>query len=524
MFSQFKNHQQKILIAIIVLALIGIVSFQFKIRSQSKVFKQSLESLSLKLESNLNTKADIKTDDSKYLVEDLAQYFLARIDFLERSNTVLQNAFLSLEQGNRDPDFLKEKICNSIIEDGVDPTEISKGYDCLAQLELKKNNSASIYRAIKYESLALEAFYTKKYQQNLLAIITNVPVIEKLEDFDEYAFLDKLSKSKDTDVASRALYRMSLIKSLGRASSVESYNFDLIKSSNLKRQAQKLTSFQNRKSVDVLFSLNDNEKYVNYAKTTIASILLNADLDSDYNFYVIMDSQEPISTEHRALLNSLQSMGSYKIEFITLPKDILDHANPSFSSPRVRVSFQKFVVENVLNKLDSVINLDVDIIVLRDLYKLQHQEDFGQNIFAGASEPLKLGRNRLCDLGYDYINTGVIVQNLKLMREVKNSTYLINQYQKEYKSKDQSCFAFRDQDALNIIYKDKMKPISRRWNSPVIGWNNTPISVDIHTPFMPFIIHFTGEKPSKEAVRQESLLYLSYEELANYESSAQPTK
>jgi hypothetical protein len=86
-------------------------------------------------------------------------HLFSYVDSLERRYTALENSF----------DSLKEKTCNSLIEESADRFEIAKGYDCLATIELNKNDLASTYRAIRYESLALEASYSELYQKKLLS-------------------------------------------------------------------------------------------------------------------------------------------------------------------------------------------------------------------------------------------------------------------------------------------------------------------------------------------------------------------
>jgi lipopolysaccharide biosynthesis glycosyltransferase len=302
---------------------------------------------------------------------------------------------------------------------------------------------------------------------------------------------------------------MSLIYSIGRASSLKNYNYDLIKAATLRNQALKLVDFNKRKSIDILFSLNNNQEYINYARTTISSILLNADLDSDYNFYFIMDNQDPISSANQNRINSLHHLGPYETKFITLPKNILDNKN-AFNDPLVRLIFQRFLVEDVLANLDSIITLDLDILVLRDLYKLQYQEDFDQKILAGSLDYMTINRKELCDFRYTYINSGVTVQNLSLMRNLKSSTYLIDKYQNK-NSKNEQCFIMPEQDTLNMAYKDQIKPISRRWNKLT--------EFNYNIDYLPFILHFAGNKPSETNKSPEHLLYMQYKDLSNHRAN-----
>jgi lipopolysaccharide biosynthesis glycosyltransferase len=439
-----------------------------------------------------------------------SNYLLERVDSLERRSTVLEGSISSLKQETKN---YKKQICNNMVNEGINPAEISEGYHCLAQIELDNGSRSSVYKSIRYESLALETSYKKIYQDSLFSIIKGVDLSQIPYNIDEYNFLSDLSKSDDNNVVSRALYRMSLINSIGRASSLREYNYNLSEASNLKNKAKSLISFPEMKSTDIIFTIDNNATYIKYAQIAIASILLNADLDNHYNFYFVTDEEEPLSSENKEKLNYLHDLGSYKVRFINPPAELFYKEGKSFFEPQMRNQIQRFIAEDVLTDLDSALYLDVDLIALRDLYDLQHL-NFEGNIFAAATEYMEMDRRASCGLNYTYVNIGVVVENLKLMRESKNAAYLTKKYYEDLGASNQTpyndlksntCFALPNQDMFNRIYKDKIKFISRRWNYlPIYEYN---------AKLMPFIIHFAGTKPSDDSNSLEDLLYMRYKKL-----------
>jgi lipopolysaccharide biosynthesis glycosyltransferase len=406
-----------------------------------------------------------------------SNHLMARIDSLERKDQVIFNITESILKEDISKNHLLEKLCNALIEEETDLSRIAEGYNCLAKLEYTKNDSFSAYRAIKNISYALEANYKEEYLRNLLYFITNSNKTDKN--------VEELIASENRDVKSKALYRMSLVYLLGRTSSKEEINYQLEKSIFIKAKILKDLNPPVTNKINILFSLNNSLKYINYAKNLIASLLLNADLNTYYNFYILMDKDEPISQENKNKLQNLTYISPYNIEFKFLPTEILKQ-HKVFSNVKNRILFGRFMVEDLFPELNSIITLDVDLIALRDLSDLKNQKNEDQFILAGMSEGFKIEDKTLCNFPYDYINSGVTVQNLKKMREMNNTKIIIEKYLEIQNNGSAKCRHFPEQDVLNILYKNNMKFISKRWNYiPLHNFSNK---------FMPFIIHFAGVK------------------------------
>lgn len=404
-------------------------------------------------------------------IDKFSNHSFAKIESLQRENQVLIDLLL---QNKID----KEQLCNVLIEDAEDLIKIAEGYHCLAKIEYNKKDDLSAYRAIKNISYALEANYKEEYRQDLFYFITG--------SYENVKKLEELANSADKKIKNRALYRMSLISSLGRDSSLEKKNYELEKSIAIKANILKELDINNYKKIDVLFSLNNNPNYLSYAKNVMISALLNADLNTYYNFYILMDKEDPILEENKKSLASLTYISPYKIEYRFLPTEKLKK-HKAFDDITTRLLFGRFMVEDIFPELDSIISLDVDIIVLRDLYKLQHQENLNQYILAATSEGYKVQDKRLCNFPYAYINAGVMVQNLKKMREIKNTELILSKYKQMQEELSGRCLYSLDQDVMNILYEDQIKFISKRWDY-IPAYN-------FSTKFMPFIIHFAGIKP-----------------------------
>ena len=449
-------------------------------------------------------------DEYPRQIDVFANHLSGDIDSLQRQNKVLYEIVdnLLLDKSNKNEAL--ERLCTSITEDSISSIELAKGYDCLANIEKNKADPAAIYRAIRNESYALEVNYDEKYQNNLWSIIFKGYEDEIKLNQEEISVLNQLAESSNLELKARAMYRLSLINSLGRTSSLGDYNYNLQEASVFRNKVLDEIKLSKKKPINIAFSLNNNPKYIRYAKTTIASILLNADLDSRYNFYVIMDSEDPISEINKKALMSLNSIEPYSIEFKTIPKEIFRNKE-GFDDIKTRLLFSRFLLENFLPELDSIITLDVDIIVLRDLYKLQYQSDLGNYPIAGVIEGKDTRERSLCQFSHNYINAGVMVQNLKLMRQIGNTDLILNKYQEMQDTESFRCLRLLDQDVVNTVFKNKTLFLSKRWNYiALLGFSGKS---------MPFIIHYAGMKYgsyNESSMKTLNRINMKYQEFADY--------
>ena len=135
---------------------------------------------------------------------------------------------------------------------------------------------------------------------------------------------------------------------------------------------------------------------------------------------------------------------------------------------------------DILKDLDKVIYLDIDILVRKPLDELWNLDI--ENYYIAAVEDLNI---RLfwqsCFVGIEeeeYINSGVLLMNLKKMRQdnlVKKMKFLLTTVE----------LKFLDQDALNIACNKKIYYIDTRFNSSYISGEVSD----------PFIYHGVRIKP-----------------------------
>ncbi len=112
-----------------------------------------------------------------------------------------------------------------------------------------------------------------------------------------------------------------------------------------------------------------------------------------------------------------------------------------------RADYLKFNLATILAKTDKVLYLDGDVIVLKDLTELYNTDI--EDYYAAAAQDLE--STWIDKRKEPYFNNGVMLINLKKMREDNIETKLIN-----YKKNDK-INRFMTQDAFNTVLYKKVK-------------------------------------------------------------------
>lgn len=152
------------------------------------------------------------------------------------------------------------------------------------------------------------------------------------------------------------------------------------------------------------------------------------------------------------------------------PKD-----GPNFNSPFTYMAMMKAALTKLFPDIDQLLILDVDTIVREDISSLW-DIDLSDHYFAAVREPKMSDK-----LGYKYANFGVVMMNLKLLRETGMDDRVIH----EINTVRHQC---PEQDPFNIFCKGKWKELPNRYNDTRVAGNNLTNS---HAE-SPAISHFAG--------------------------------
>lgn len=210
--------------------------------------------------------------------------------------------------------------------------------------------------------------------------------------------------------------------------------------------------------INVVF-ITDN-KYAAITGTAITSLKINRDRMNDYHIHVVTIDMDLDNA------NKLRCMAEDGFQ-ITLIEDDAKFAkyNRRKGGFTSKSTYTRFYLAELLPTLDKVIYLDDDIIVQQDLTNLDKMvlEDYyclaAADMMAEVTSPThmeKLG----CNLDKIF-NAGVMLLNLKKMREDKTSEKLIDYIQHGLNYAG-------NQDAFNIVFNGDVGYISCLWNFHVM--------------------------------------------------------
>lgn len=231
--------------------------------------------------------------------------------------------------------------------------------------------------------------------------------------------------------------------------------------------------------MDILISVN--ETFLNIAEEAIFSISYNN--NEHINFYLMYSdiSEEKINKFQKFVEekcnNSLIPMKFQLSEAIHIPK-ILDGIYVG-----IETYYRLFAPFILPKELDKILYLDVDLICSGSLSEL-YNEEIGDSYFIGcedkciSSEDLK--RLDLPD-DYKYINAGVVLINMKKIRENYTAQKLVDMIMNQ--SKD---LKYLDQDFINKNFCNNIKVVTNKFNWLV----KTCKYKDM--PYNPVIIHYAG--------------------------------
>ncbi len=263
-----------------------------------------------------------------------------------------------------------------------------------------------------------------------------------------------------------------------------------------------------------------DSNFAPYAAVTIKSVLQH---NQNVNFYLMYDNLKKSDMAKIEAMIDSEKGGGGKTFWVNMSGKFNNLFTGSWSSSAV---YFPLALPSIC-KDERILFLDADTMVTGDLSEFYNQDltgyylagvhDYGllSDTNAGAEVVLdnkkKLPAKRYFEdfLNWDiqemekYINSGMMLMNLNLMREE-------NIEEKIYASLKEKIFAFPDQDCINYICHDKIKILDPRYNFMVLldpVWNKLAPKVQEslikykQEKEIPLIVHFLKKpwrKPAEE--------------------------
>lgn len=218
-------------------------------------------------------------------------------------------------------------------------------------------------------------------------------------------------------------------------------------------------------TIPIFFSIDDT--YAPYLDVALHSLVANASRDFQYHIIVMYDS---LSKENQERLGS-NADDNFKIEFYRM-EDKLDQITDRIEN-RLRhnnftltIYFRLFIAE-MFPQYDKGIYIDSDVVVPGDISEL-YQIELGDNIIGGckdhsiaSNEILMQYLEKVIGVARDeYINSGVLLMNLKEMRAKKFGERFM-----ELLCKYHFDSVAPDQDYLNAMCNGKILYLDECWDA-----------------------------------------------------------
>lgn len=167
------------------------------------------------------------------------------------------------------------------------------------------------------------------------------------------------------------------------------------------------------------------------------------------------------------------------------------------------ISWARVMLADALSDVDRVIYLDADVLVTGSMEDLWQQPlgDAALGAVANVVEPAM--RSHVSSLGLprgaSYFNAGVLLIDLCWWREHDCGERL-----SDVALAGAGALPWFDQDALNVVFAGRWKPLAPRWNAQNSLWSWAPWAVEVfgweavhEATTAPAILHFEGPSLNK---------------------------
>lgn len=212
--------------------------------------------------------------------------------------------------------------------------------------------------------------------------------------------------------------------------------------------------------MDIVFCSDDN--YVMHCGIAMISLLEN-NKKADITVHIV---GKGISDENQKVLKSISDKYKTQIRFYTITDEDMNKYPLPPTPFHINISaYIRFFLFDILpNEIDKIIYLDCDLVVVDDLMDLWNI-DIHDRAIAGVVDANKYTESAYLKERfnpketYTYVNSGVLLMNLKYWRENNVLGKLL-----DYAGKNFENIHFADQDILNGALPDSIQFLPIRYN------------------------------------------------------------
>jgi len=210
---------------------------------------------------------------------------------------------------------------------------------------------------------------------------------------------------------------------------------------------------------EVNIVLITDSRYTPPTTTAMFSAIKNKCSNSTYNFYIITEN---ITKQDEHMLLKLKELAPDTVNITIIPQQEPDLPYENMQRfLQYKVGMHKIYLPEILKDLEKIIYMDGDTLVLKDLRELFNIDV--SEVYAAVAKDGIYYRfpKEMAEIGVDkrgfYFNSGVMLYNLALQRQ-DNIVEKLVEYIKTHED------FYGDQDVLNVVFGDKLKLMSYRYN------------------------------------------------------------
>ena len=211
------------------------------------------------------------------------------------------------------------------------------------------------------------------------------------------------------------------------------------------------------KRTDVHIAYITDSNYLYPTQVAVYSAIKNKCPDNVYHFHILTDDVPQQVAEE-----AFKPFAQKDVDFDIVPQvKTLDIEFSDFLEHISSAAMLKFTIAEALPKVDRVIYMDSDTLVVKDLAELFNQDLDGYILGAVSDIATMAQPGYLATIGYrekDYFNSGMLLLDLNKMRQAK-----VGQNLNEYVLRNQNLI-FIDQDAYNVVLRKKIKKLPYKYN------------------------------------------------------------
>lgn len=254
--------------------------------------------------------------------------------------------------------------------------------------------------------------------------------------------------------------------------------------------------------ISIVFSTDHN--YIMPTGVALSSLIRNS--DSKYKIYILIG--EDVTSEDKEKIQKCLRGSESIINYIEMGSQ---YSN-AFETRGISIStYYRLSLPEILQE-DKVIYADVDMIFQTDL-KCLFDIDLKNNLIGAVKAYIdeKHAKKIGCD-PLNYFNAGLLLLNLKQLRNEK--------YTEKFRTLLRNNYKYQDQDILNITCKGRVYYLPVKYNVThsnfelcikkdprILQLYNYDELINIATPS---IVHFSGSKPWNGRIIRDGIWWVEY--------------